>query len=313
MSYPFKQNGYIYSKGTKAGFLRMKRMGIPRPIFSIQDKLATVARSQYKALVRKMLKDIKNATKSAGVVMDSAPIDEDEDDNLEKLLDFFRRMKEEYDQEQQDIINRANMAAAENTLQHEWLEKDGASTVSERAKQEVAKILQKEQDDYLLRLFSDAGDKMQQILTSFSIDKQALFDEHMDELRALYLDNSIQRMSWEQDDIKRRMLERIHKYVLGETDELKLDDLVKYAYKFGDNMARLFARDQMQRFNKALTLSTFVEARVTKVKWVTCHDVRVRQSHKDLDGQVFDINNLPPEVDDYNCRCGLVPVEWAND
>jgi SPP1 gp7 family putative phage head morphogenesis protein len=71
------------------------------------------------------------------------------------------------------------------------------------------------------------------------------------------------------------------------------------------------ARDQMQRFNKACTLSTFRSAGVTKVKWVTVGDIRVRKSHKALNGQIFDVNNLPKEVDDYNCRCGLVPVEWA--
>jgi uncharacterized protein with gpF-like domain len=97
------------------------------------------------------------------------------------------------------------------------------------------------------------------------------------------------------------------------------------AYQAGDNLARLFARDQMQRFNKALTLSTFTDAGVTKVKWVTCHDARVRKrsyvdkngvfhrAHTELDGQIFGIKNLPVEIDDYNCRCGLVPVEWEDD
>ena len=311
MSYPFKSNGYIYSKGTKKGFLRMQRMGIPRPLFSIQDRLTKVVKSHYRELVRRMLKDIKVATKACGVTMDSAPIDGDDDDNLDKLLEFFRRMGEEYKKEQDALINRSNMAAAENTLQNQWTDGGQNVQLSENGKETIKKIFQKEQDDYLLRLFNDAGDKMQQILASFSLDKQELFNQHMDELKALYLDNSIQRLDWEQDYIKRCMLRRIHRYVTGESATLKFDDLIKYAYKFGDNMARLFARDQMQRFNKALTLSTFVEAKVTKVKWVTCHDARVRQSHKDLDGQIFDINNLPPEVDDYNCRCGLVPVEWA--
>ena len=310
MSYPFKSNGYIYSKGTKKGFLRMQRMGIPRPLFSIQDRLAKVAKSHYKELVRRMLKDIKVATASCGVTMDSAPVD-GEDETLERLIEFFTSMQKQQELENQKLINQANMAAVENTLQNEWADGGQNVQLSENGKKVISNILQKEQDDYLLRLFNDAGDKMQQILASFSLDKQEIFNQHMEELKALYLDNSIQRLDWEQDYIKRCMLRRIHSYVTGESDQLKFDDLIKYAYKFGDNMARLFARDQMQRFNKALTLSTFVEAKVTKVKWVTCHDVRVRKTHKDLDGQIFDINNLPPEVDDYNCRCGLVPVEWA--
>ena len=310
MSYPFKLNGYIYSKGTKKGFLRMQRMGIPRPIFSIQDKLAKIVNTQYKRFVRQLLKDIKDAAKQTGVVMDSAPVDEEEDETLERLLDFFTSKRKEMEAEQQALINQANMAAVENTLQHKWLDDEGNVDISEAAKKQIVNIFQNEQDDYLKRLFSDAGDKMQQILATFSIDKQELFNQNMENLRILYLDNSIKRLGWEQDYIKREMLKRINRYVSGQDDELKFDDLTKYAFKFGDNMARLFARDQMQRFNKALTLSTFTTAGVTKVKWVTCHDVRVRKSHKALDGQVFDIKNLPAEVDDYNCRCGLVPVEW---
>ena len=68
----------------------------------------------------------------------------------------------------------------------------------------------------------------------------------------------------------------------------------------------------MARFNKAVTITQYESAGVTKVKWVTSHDVRVRESHKALDGKVFDINNLPEELHDYNCRCGLVPVEYAD-
>jgi SPP1 gp7 family putative phage head morphogenesis protein len=148
-------------------------------------------------------------------------------------------------------------------------------------------------------------------LQSFAIDKQKFFNDNMDAIRKLYLDNSIQRIRYEEEDIKRRILQKIIDYATGKSDELNLTDLVKEAYTSTDHLSRLFARDQMQRFNKACTLSTFRSAGVTKVKWVTVGDVRVRKSHKALNGQVFDINNLPREVDDYNCRCGLVPVEWS--
>lgn len=74
-------------------------------------------------------------------------------------------------------------------------------------------------------------------------------------------------------------------------------------------MARFFARDQLSRLNKATTIATFINAGVTRVKWVTAHDARVRQSHKTLDGKIFNIDSLPNELDDYNCRCALVPVD----
>ena len=162
------------------------------------------------------------------------------------------------------------------------------------------------------RLLSDADGKTAQVLKSFEIDKNQFFEDNMDAVRKLYLDNSIERIKGEEMLIKRRILQTIIDYATGKSETLELTDLVKQAYTDTDHLARLFARDQMQRFNKACTLSTFRSAGVTKVKWVTVGDVRVRKSHRELNGKVFDINNLPIETDDYNCRCGLVPVEWAD-
>lgn len=313
--YPFRLNGYVYSKGTREGFLRMKRMGIPRPVFALQDRMAKALKSYYNELCRTLLRDIKEATEQTRATLDgkSPPKKKSEDENLKDLLDYFEKMKKEAEDLNKKVANQANMAAAENTLKNKWTDTDSVSSEKlEATKKKLAGMLDLEQSEYLGRLFSDAGERMQKILVEFSLDKQQLFNDNMEALKKLYLDNSVQRLGWEQNDLKRRMLERINDYVTGASDTLKFDDLTKLAYKWGDHLSRLFARDQMQRFNKALTLSTFTSAGVTKIKWVTCHDARVRDSHKKLDGQIFSIRDLPPEVDDYNCRCGLVPVEWED-
>jgi SPP1 gp7 family putative phage head morphogenesis protein len=311
-NYPFKINGYVYSKGTREGFLRMKRMGIPRPVFALQDRMARALKSYYNELCRSLLRDIKEAAGQSNATLDAAP-PKDEDEALKDLLEYFEKMSKEAEDLNKKVANQANMAAAENTLKHKWEENNSVSEEkTEATRKKLAGMLDQEQTEYLARLFNDAGDHMRQVLTTFSIDKQQLFNDNMEALKKLYLDNSIQRLTWEQEDIKRRMLERIHDYVSGQSATLKFDDLTKIAYSWGDHLARLFARDQMQRFNKALTLSTYTSAGVTKVKWVTCHDARVRDTHKALDGQIFGIRDLPPEVDDYNCRCGLVPVEWED-
>lgn len=304
-------NGYVYSKGTRKGFERMRRLGIPRPIFRIQDKLAKVVYTQFRECARGMLQDIKRAMTQANVTTDGALV---QDEALDDLLDFFDQMKKETEAEK-EAINRANMGAAENTLSHNWFDGGDEDVSIERetkTRKAIYSVLGQEQDDYLKRLYDDADDRIQGLLSSFSIDKQKAFNDNMAALRILYLDNSMDRLNWEQDYIKRETLKRIHKYVIGKSEHLDLDDLQKYAFERGKQLSRLFARDQMQRFNKALTLSTFTAAKVTKVKWVTSHDTRVRGTHRLLDGQIFDINNLPEEVDDYNCRCGLVPVEWED-
>lgn len=311
-NYPFQRNGYIYSKNTSAGFLRMKRQGIPRPLYSIQDKLAAVLRSRYRALTRKLLRDLRAQCRASNITLDAAP--PDDDDTLENLLKFFDNMKKEFKKQQEEnekTIGRINLNTVANTLEHQWLEEDQEEESAYFVKK-IDDVLKTEQKDYLKRLIGDADGKTAQILQSFAIDKKQFFNENMDAVRKLYLDNSIQRIQYEEMDIKRRILQKIVDYATGKTDELEITELTKETYTTTDSLARLFARDQMQRFNKACTLSTFRSAGVTKVKWVTVGDIRVRKSHKALNGQVFDINNLPREVDDYNCRCGLVPVEWAD-
>jgi SPP1 gp7 family putative phage head morphogenesis protein len=289
----------------------MKRQGIPRPLFSIQDKLAAILRSRYRALTRKLLRDLRAQCRASNITLDAAP--PDDDDKLESLLKFFDDMKKEFEKQQEEnerAIGRVNLNAVANTLEHQWLEEDQEEEPAYFVKK-IDDVLKLEQKDYLKRLLGDADGKTAQILQSFAIDKQQFFNENMDAVRKLYLDNSIQRIRYEEEDIKRRILQKIINYATGKSDKLDLTDLVKEAYTSTDHLSRLFARDQMQRFNKACTLSTFRSAGVTKVKWVTVGDVRVRKSHKALNGQIFDVNNLPREVDDYNCRCGLVPVEWA--
>ena len=197
--------------------------------------------------------------------------------------------------------------------------------IDENFKPVLEKIFKAEQDDYLSKLKADAGIKMQNIIESFEIDKKKFFEDNMQAVRILYIDNSLQRIKGEEELLKRKILMRITDYATGKSDTLRLADLTEECYEGSDHLARLFARDQMQRFNKACTLSTFRSAGVTKVKWVTANDGRVRKvghmdrngvyhrPHTELQGMVFDVNDLPIEIDDYNCRCGLVPVEWADD
>ena len=123
MNYPFMRNGYFYSKGTKAGFLRMQRLGIPRPLYSIQDKLAALLRTKYHALIRRLLKDIKKQCAQSNITLDAAP----EDDNLESLLKYFDQMKEELAKENEQVVSRINLNTVTNTLEHEWFEEEPES------------------------------------------------------------------------------------------------------------------------------------------------------------------------------------------
>lgn len=313
--YPLKINGYIYSPKTRQGFLRMRRMGIPRPLFSIENELAKTLASRYRKLAAQLLKDLKEKIKRNGLTIDSAFVaDGREEENLESLMKFFDEMGEKMRKEQEETANRANMGSVDNSLEHEWFEEDQEelARLDEQFTGDIERIFKKEQKNYLERLLDDADGKTKRILQSFTIDKKKFFDDNMDEVRRLYVQNSLERIDWEQEDIKRAILKRITDYAMNRTDELKLDDLTKDAFNRGEHLARLFARDQMARFNKACTLATFRSAGVTKVQWLTANDGRVRKTHRMLNKRIFDVDNLPEEINDYNCRCGLVPVEWAD-
>lgn len=314
--YPLKINGYIYSPKTRQGFLRMRRMGIPRPLFSIENELAKTLASRYKKLAAQLLKDLKDKIKRNGLTIDRALVaDGKEEENLESLRKFFDEMDEKMRKEQEETANRANMGSVANSLEHEWFEENQEEQAQhdEQFYSDVERIFKKQQKKYLERLLDDADGKTKRILQSFTIDKKKFFDDNMDEVRRLYVQNSLERIDWEQEDIKRAILKRITDYAMNRTDELKLDDLTKDAFNRGEHLARLFARDQMARFNKACTLATFRSAGVTKVQWLTANDGRVRETHRMLNKKIFDVDNLPKEINDYNCRCGLVPVEWADD
>ena len=307
-NYPIRMNGYIYSKGTSAGFARMQKQGIPRPLYSLQDKLASYLRSKYRVLVRQLLRDLKAKCSESNIVMDAAP----EDDSLESLMKFFDDMGKKLKEENEKVIARVNLNTISNTLEHEWLQEQ-ETELPEFFVRKIENVFVKEQADYLKRLIGDADQRTAGILQSFSIDKKQFFEDNMKAVRTLYLENSLDRIKGEESEIKKKIIQKIIDYADGKSETLELADLVKAGYEGADRYARLFARDQMQRFNKACTIATFKSAAVTKVKWVTCNDIRVRKTHKALNGKVFDVNNLPKEVDDYNCRCGLVPVEWADD
>lgn len=310
----YKKNGYIFSKGTAQGFLRMQRQGIPRPIFSTEQKLKKVLEKAYNRVVKKILSDFMAQLKVVGV--SKADLTQDaEGDDIQSLLNFFDEMakqEEEAKQAMEEANLKTSLGNVQSVLQGQW-DTENPEPIGEDISDSVLDILLKNQRDYTTRLERDAGDQMKRIINSFSLDKQRLYNDNMENVRILYLNNTIERIGWEENWLKKRFLQKIADYVEGRSDTLDVKELTKSMLHDSARMSQFFARDQLSRLNKATTLSTFVSAGVTKVRWVTTHDVRVRDSHKALDGKIFDINNLPNEIDDYNCRCGLVPVEWSEE
>ena len=203
--YPLKINGYIYSPKTRQGFLRMRRMGIPRPLFSIENELAKTLASRYKKLAAQLLKDLKDKIKRNGLTIDRALV---ADGKTKRILQsftidkkkFFDEMGEKMRKEQEETANRANMGSVANSLEHEWFEENQEEQAQhdEQFYSDVERIFKKQQKKYLERLLDDADGKTKRILQSFTIDKKKFFDDNMDEVRRLYVQNSLERIDCEQ-------------------------------------------------------------------------------------------------------------------
>lgn len=326
MKYPIERNGYIYNKRTKEGFMRMKRQGIPRPLFSLQDKLAKLLNSRYRELISHLIKDLKVKLSDSDITLDKAP----EEESIEELLNFFEEQGKKLQEENKKATDKIFLQNIAADLKKDWhVDEEAMQKVDElygignSFEKQMKSLFKKERQHYLEKLLSDAPDKLKHIVGGFSIDKNLFFEQNLDAVEDLYIKNSLQRIAGEKSWLKSRILKAITDYATGKSETLNIGDLARMGYEGSENISRLFARDQMQRFNKACTLSTFKNAGVTKVKWVTCGDGRVRnksytdrrgvfhRAHTELNGKVFDVNDLPIEIDDYNCRCGLVPVEWA--
>lgn len=98
----------------------------------------------------------------------------------------------------------------------------------------------------------------------------------------------------------------------------KLIDKIQQRYGVSVNKAKFLARQETALFVSKFNEQRVKEAGVRAYQWSTAHDRRVRDDHKDLDGQMFFFDQ-PPIVDirtgrranpgeDFNCRCVPIPI-----
>lgn len=293
--------------GSKSAFLRFQRQGFPIPNLAAEIKIKKLLKKEYEKIVRELLRTFRQQAEIAGINAKRLITDSAGNDDFQETMSFL----EQIEQEAKENVEKANLKASLASVR-ENLKNDQTDEIPNVDLLEILeKIFFESQSSFSKKFGGDAGDTMQRIIKSFSIDKRKLYNDNMAEIRRLYIDNSMRRIAGEKDLLKRKLLQKIDDYVVGKSDVLDIRALTKQMLGSSARMARFFARDQLSRLNKATAIATFVNAGVTKVKWVTAHDVRVRSTHAVLDGQIFDINALPDEVDDYNCRCALVPVEYA--
>ena len=87
---------------------------------------------------------------------------------------------------------------------------------------------------------------------------------------------------------------------------------IKDLGKTTEKRAMFIARDQSSKLNAALTQARHEDVGIKKYMWSTSLDERVRDSHADKEGLVFEYANPPADTGhpghDFNCRCVQIPV-----
>lgn len=277
-----KLAGFDYSQGTAKGFARQRDAGAVTPPIRVIQSNAEMMEGIYTRLIDKMAKILRAHYKShPSYVSDSIS---------SGFGPSFSR-----------DINDLNV-------------------ISEK---ELTRRMSNELGDaqrFFFKQFTENNKDKVAMKIDFALKRDDVFGKRIDRLRELYLKNAIQRVADEQDALKKAFLSHYVGFITGnETNFESFDDIVEQMKKTGVRESKFFARDQFSKFNKALTIASYEEADVSYVKWLTVRDFRVRgrpggaypnarPSHWALHGKVFRMDQIPDEINDYNCRCSLVPA-----
>lgn len=110
------------------------------------------------------------------------------------------------------------------------------------------------------------------------------------------------------DKVQNAVMQAMVKGTLNKDLAAQIKDLGKTTEK----RAMFIARDQSSKLNAALTQARHEEVGIKKYMWSTSGDERVRESHAEKDGQIFEYVNPPADTGhpghDFNCRCVQIPV-----
>lgn len=149
------------------------------------------------------------------------------------------------------------------------------------------------------------------MILGMELSSQEVFARVIEEMRALYLDEAVERVLGEQDDLKASFILRLGEWIEGGSKRLDVDGLIEEMRERSGKRGKLFARDQYSRMERSLSLATIQHADAPYVEVLSSNDARVRPTHREWNHQVFTPEGLLADErwKDYNCRCAFV-ARW---
>jgi len=115
-----------------------------------------------------------------------------------------------------------------------------------------------------------------------------------------------------------RLRDMIQKNAMSGYNRLELQQLIANEYGVSMNKAKFLARQETSLFVAEVRDERFQDAGITKYKWSSSQDIRVRELHKELNGKIFSYDS-PPIIDEntgergvpgqaFGCRCVAIPI-----
>lgn len=148
------------------------------------------------------------------------------------------------------------------------------------------------------------------------IKEEYYLGEFSKELLESWIDENVSLITTLPQETLDRMKEIVYDgYTNGRTTTEMIEQ-IQGAYGTSRRHASLIARDQISKLNGNIQKAQQQDAGITEYIWYTSGDVRVRGSHKRLNGKKFKWSD-PPITDngrrchpgeDYQCRCIARPV-----
>lgn len=113
------------------------------------------------------------------------------------------------------------------------------------------------------------------------------------------------------DELADQIAREFDKAIVSGERATTLSAIVEDRLGVAESRARLIARDQLGKAQSRVAKARQESLVVTRYRWKTSGDERVRQSHQDLDGKIFSWDSPPSEGhlgEAINCRCVALPV-----
>ena len=151
------------------------------------------------------------------------------------------------------------------------------------------------------------------------IVRATLNERIQNNIRENYIDNMKKVIhGWQEKNIQ-KLREDVEYWALGKGYSDKgIAELIMKNYNTTEKKAKFLARNETSLVLSEYSKQKYLQNGITKYRWQTSGDERVRDRHRELNGKVFEFSN-PPIVDldtgkrgnpgeDIYCRCVAIPV-----